>query len=449
MQIGRKDVLWNYAATFLKIGAGVILLPFIIRAFPQETVAIWTIFLTTISLSSMLDFGFNSSFTRNVSYVVSGVKGLKKNGFQTVENNNAGIDYGLFKGVIEAMRWFYGRIAIILFIILITAGTYYIKTILKTYPFDHTEVYISWLILCAINSYSLYTLYYDSLMQGQGFVMRAKQIQIVGQLIYLIIAVILILLKFNLIAIVSAQALSIIVIRILSYKTIFTAEFKHHLQSAIARSHKEIIKLIYPNAIKIGLTGLGGFLVSRSSVIIGSLYLSLKMIASYGITIQIIAIIGGLASVYPLTFQPKIVQLRTQNNIHEIRRTYFKSCFLLLTTYIVCGVGLLCMGDWVLNLIDSKTPLLDQSIIALALVVMFLESNHAIAGNILLTKNEVPFFRAALFSGAATVLLLFIFLEYTQLGVWSMVLAPGIVQGCYQNWRWPYVVVKELNKKLC
>jgi len=41
MQIGRKDVLWNYIATFLQIGVGVILLPFILRVFPQETVAVW------------------------------------------------------------------------------------------------------------------------------------------------------------------------------------------------------------------------------------------------------------------------------------------------------------------------------------------------------------------------------------------------------------------------
>jgi O-antigen/teichoic acid export membrane protein len=42
--IGRSDLLWNYAATFLQIGAGVVLLPFILRVFPQETMAIWTIF---------------------------------------------------------------------------------------------------------------------------------------------------------------------------------------------------------------------------------------------------------------------------------------------------------------------------------------------------------------------------------------------------------------------
>ena len=448
MQIGRKDVLWNYAATFLQIGAGIILLPFILRTFPQETVAIWTIFSTIIALSGFLDFGFNPSFARNVSYVVSGVKELKKNGFQTVDKNNVEIDYGLFKSLIEAMRWFYCRMAVILFIILITAGTYYISAILKTYPFDHKEVYVSWIVLCIINSYSLYTLYYDSLMQGQGFVLRSKQIQIVGQIIYLVVAAVLILFEVNLIAIVSAQSLSILVKRILSHKTIFTVDFKHRLQCGIAQSHKEILKVIYPNALKIGLTHLGALFVKRSSIIMGSLYLSLELIASYGITFQIVGIIGGIAGVYSSTYQPKIVQFRAQNNLYEIKHNYLMACFILLITYIVCGVGLLFFGNWAFNLIGSKTPLLHQSLIILMLVIAFLESNHAIAGHILLSKNEVPFFRASLVAGGITVLLLFILLKYTQLGVLGLVLAPGIAQGCYQNWRWPYVVIKELKIRL-
>ena len=445
MQIGRKDVLWSYAATFLQIGAGVILLPFILRTFPQETVAVWTIFSTIIALSSMLDFGFNPSFARNVSYVISGVKELKKTGFQIVKNTNCEVDYGLFKGLIGAMRWFYGRVALILFILLITLGTYYIHAILKTYSHNHTEVYMSWAILCIINSYSLYTLYYDSLLQGQGLIKKAKQIQIVGQLIYLFVAVVMIVLQFNLIAVVCAQALSVIIRRFLSHKTIYTAEFKQRLHGVIAQSRRNILKLIYPNAVKVGLTGLGTFLITRSTVIIGSLYLSLETIASYGITMQIIAIIAGLATVYFSAYQPKMVQFRAQNNMPEIKHIYLKACFLLFGTYIICGAGLLCLGDWLLNVIGSQTPLLNKSVVALALIVMLLESNHAIAGGILLTKNEVPFFRASLFAGIVTVLLLFTFLEYTQAGVFGLILAPGIANGIYNNWKWPSEAIKNLR----
>jgi hypothetical protein len=141
INIGRKDVLWNYAATFLQIGVGVILLPFILRVFPQETVAIWTIFSTIIALSGLLDFGFNPSFARNVSYVVSGVKELKANGYNTVESHDSEVDYSLLKGLISAMKWFYARAAAILFVLLATAGTYYMHVVLKTYSGSHTEVY--------------------------------------------------------------------------------------------------------------------------------------------------------------------------------------------------------------------------------------------------------------------------------------------------------------------
>ncbi|MDR2410087.1 MAG: hypothetical protein LBE13_18530 [Bacteroidales bacterium] len=444
INIGRKDVLWNYAATFLQIGVGVILLPFILRVFPQETVAIWTIFTTIIMLTGLLDFGFNPSFARNVSYVVSGVKELKVTGYNTVENDNSEIDYSLFKGLINAMRWFYTRVALILFVLLSIAGTCYMYTVLKSYSGNHTEVYIAWIILVIINSYSLYTMYYDSLMQGQGMVKRSKQIQIVGQSVYLIVAIVLILLRFNLIAIVSAQALSIIIKRILAYRTIYTAGFKQHIHGVKAQARKEILKMVYPNAVKMGLTGLGSFFVTRASIIIGSLYLSLETIASYGITIQIIAIISSIASVYFATYLPKIVQYWVQNDSAVIKQIYMRGCLLLLGTFVLGGLALVFLGEWALNIIGSQTPLLSKSFMAVALLVFLLETNHSNAAGVLLTKNEVPFFKASLFSGAFTVILLFIFLGYLNWDVWSLIFAQGVAE-LYNNWKWPYEVYTQLH----
>jgi O-antigen/teichoic acid export membrane protein len=445
MQIGRKDVLWSYAATFLQIGAGVILLPFILREFPQETVAIWTIFATIIALSSMLDFGFNPSFARNVSYVVSGVKELKKTGFQIVENTNCDVDYGLFKGLINAMRWFYGRVALILFVLLISLGTFYIYTILRTYSHSHTEVYIAWAILCIINSYSLYTLYYDSLLQGQGLVKKAKQIQIVGQSVYLLVAIVMILLQFNLIAVVSAQALSVIIRRLLSYKTIYTAKFKQLLRGVIAQSRKEILRMIYPNAVKLGLTGLGGFLVTQSSIIMGSLYLSLNDMASYGITMQIVGIISAIAVVYGGAYTPKIAQFRTYNDSNSIKQIYLKGCLLLLGTFLVSGLMLALFGNQIFVLIGSQTPLLSTSPMILILLTSLLVTNHAFAAGILLSKNYVPFFKPSIISGLCVVIGLFLVLKHTNLGLVGLIIVPLLVNVSYQSWKWPWEVIKDLK----
>jgi O-antigen/teichoic acid export membrane protein len=446
ISINRKDVYWNYAATFLRVGSSVLLWPFILRIMPQEKIGVWTIFGSIIAIVTLLDFGFNPSFTRNVTYVLSGVKTLKATGFQTAEENSE-IDYGLLKGLISVMRSFYSKIAFILFAVLATAGTYYIFFLLRTYSGNKNEVITAWFILCLVNSYSFYTFYYDALLIGMGKIKRSKQINIVGQALYLLVAIALIFAGFGLIAIVSAQAVSVILGRILTYFVVYTNGLKDKLKNTLEKERNDIFKAIYPNAVKLGLTGVGAVMALRLQPIIGSMYLSLETIASYGITIQLIGILSGIATVYFGTYQPKIVQYRVQDNISAIKSAYIKSCLVLLGIYFLGGLSLLLLGSWALNLIGSKTPLLPNICIFMMLLISLLETNHGMAGGILLTKNQVPFFKASIIFGSVTVILLFLFLQFFNMGVWALILAGGIAQVVYNNWKWPLEVVKELQDK--
>jgi O-antigen/teichoic acid export membrane protein len=299
-------------------------------------------------------------------------------------------------------------------------------------------------LLCLITTYNLYTLYYDSLLQGKGLVKRSKQIVIYGQTVYLLIAAIFIMAGYGLVAIVAAQASSIIIVRWMSFHSFFTREIKHNICTSIPHTKKEVIKAIYPNAIKIGLTSLGGFMVQRSAIIIGSLYLSLEEIASYGITMQLIAVIAGLAGIYTATYQPKIAQLRVENNNTSIKVLYIKGQIVLLLTYIAGGIGLLLLGEWSLKVIGSQTHFMPTIIVLMAIIISFLENNHAIAGGILLSNNEVPFYKASLLDGFATIIMLIIMFHFVNMNLWAMVLAPGIAH-LYNNWKWPHEVIIQLN----
>jgi O-antigen/teichoic acid export membrane protein len=445
MDINRKDIFWNYAATFLKIASAIILLPLILKIMPSEMVGVWTVFMSITAFSSLLNFGFNGSFTRNVTYIFSGVNNLKVKGHETVSEVNQPIDYGLLKGVIIAMQWVYLRMAILLFLILSTLGTWYMYSILQNYKGVTQEVYIAWIILCLINTYNLYTLYYGSLLQGKGLVKKSKQIVIVGHLVYLGIASVFILSGFGLIAIVSAQASSVVIVRWLSYRFFFTIEIKQKLKEAIERNKIEILKAIYPNALKIGISTLGKFMIQTSPIIIGPLYLSLEEIATYGITMQFINVIGTLAGIYTLTFGPKISQLRVKQNNNSIKEYYLKGQLVLFVTYIVGGLGLLLFGKWGINLIGSKTQLMPLFLITLALFLNFEQSNRSIAAGILLTKNEVPFYKAYFISGIVIVIGLFACLTFLEMGLLTLLLVPLVVDIAYQAWKWPLEVKKELQ----
>lgn len=425
------------------IGAGVILLPFILHKMPQETVGIWNIFQTITALVLLLDFGFRPSFARNISYIFSGVKTLQKDGVAHT-TSDAAVDYGLLKGTLIAMRRFYRWMALAVFGILATAGTAYFWYILQKYSGDRQDALIAWILLIGINCYNLYTFYYEALLTGKGYVKRNQQINMFGQAVYIGLAIGLIYAGLGLTAIVASQLVSTIIRRVLTYRVFFTKDLKAHLIEAVAQEPKQIFGTITPNAIKIGLTQLGGFLVNKSAVLIGSAFLSLEEVACYGITMQVMDILARCATVFYQSYMPKLAQCRAEKDLTGLKRYYLLCTGSLLLVYILGGVVWIFLGNWALDLISSQTHFVPTVMLLVMLIISTLEHNHAVSAGFIMADNKIPFFIPSLVSGAATVLLLWIFLGPLHWGIWGLILAPGLAQLAYQNWKWPSVVIKEL-----
>ena len=441
--IGKREIAWSYAGTAFMIGAGVILLPFILHKMPQETVGIWNIFQTITFLVLLLDFGFRPSFARNISYIFSGVKTLQKEGVAHADSDSE-VDYGLLKGTLIAMQRFYRYIAIGVFGLLATVGTAYLYYILRKYNGDHQDAMIAWLLLIAINCYNLYTFYYDALLTGKGYIKRSQQINMIGQAIYIALAIGLIYAGFGLTAIVGSQLISTVIRRVMMYRVFYTPELKAHLETAVPNEPKEILSAITPNAIKVGLTQLGGFLVNKASMLIAPVFVSLELVACFGITVQVMDILARCATVFYQSYTPKLAQCRAENDLNGLKRFYILCTGSLVAVYIVGGIVWVFCGPWALDLIGSQTQFVPTAMLCVMLVISLLEQNHATSAGFIMADNKIPFFIPSLLSGAATIILLWIFLSPLQMGLWGMILAPGIAQLAYQNWKWPSVVIKEL-----
>lgn len=441
--IGKREIAWSYAGTAFMIGAGVILLPFILHKMPQETVGIWNIFQTITFLVLLLDFGFRPSFARNISYIFSGVKTLQKEGVAHTDSDSE-VDYGLLKGTLIAMQRFYRYIAIGVFGLLATIGTAYLCYILRKYNGDHQDAMIAWLLLIAINCYNLYTFYYDALLTGKGYIKRSQQINMIGQAIYIALAIGLIYAGFGLTAIVGSQLISTVIRRVMMYRVFYTPELNAHLETAVPNEPKEILSAITPNAIKVGLTQLGGFLVNKAAMLIAPVFVSLELVACFGITVQVMDILARCATVFYQSYTPKLAQCRAENDLDGLKRYYTLCIGSLIAVYIVGGIVWVFCGPWALDLIGSQTQFVPTAMLCVMLVISLLEQNHATSAGFIMADNKIPFFIPSLLSGAATIILLWIFLSPLQLGLWGMILAPGIAQLAYQNWKWPSVVIKEL-----
>ena len=448
--IGKKDLVWTILATFFKLGAGVLLFPFILNKLPAQTIGIWTIFTSVGVISTLLDFGFNQSFARNVAYVFSGVKNLQKQGYQTLNEDNIPdelIDYNLLKSTIRAMRFFYSRVALFLFLFLISVGTLYIHSILNDYTGNQSEIYVSWIIVCLNQSYSLYTLYFESLLYGRGLVKRSNQFVLLGYLMYVTVAVVFLMLGYGLIAIVSAQFISNIIIRLGASISFFTKGIKEKLKYADDSNYKDVLTAISPNAVKVGLSALGSFVINKSSTFLGPYFVSLADMGAYGVTLQLINVVASVSQVFTNVYIPKVFQWRVEKKMEKIKHIFYTSSLILFVVFLGSYVVVLFFGNRTLNLMHSNTQLISNGLLSLLFIHTYLSTNHANAAQYLLSKNEVPFFKASLWSAFFTLILFIIFEVFLDLKLVGMILAPTIAQLVYQNWKWPLEVIKDFYKE--
>lgn len=446
-KIGKKDVAWSYMATFFLIGSNIILLPVILNKMPVATVAVWSIFQVISGLVHKLDFGFRPSFARNVSYIFSGVQKLQVEGVSAAEKSD-NINYKLLKTSLHAMQNFYRWMAYTVLVLMLSFGSAYVYfVIFPKYEGSYLDLLFSWLILIAVNSYNLYTLYYDALLLGKGYVKESQQITILGQVLYLFVSLVLILLGCGLTAIFSAQFISVFIRRYFSYRVFFTKELVTKLNLVHEDDFKDVLHAITPNAIKVGLTNLGGFLVNRSSVLLGSAFLSLEHIACFSITFQVVEVIAKCSTVYFQANTPRIAKFRASKNIGELKKLFNTSIISMLVVYILFGSMFLLFGNYAMQLIKSETQFLPLALSSTLILFSLLEHNHSISAGFIAADNRIPFFIPSILSGVLTVILLWFFLSVCKLGLWGVLLAPGIAQLAYQNWKWPSVVIKELYSK--
>lgn len=445
MKINRLDVIWNYCATFLKIGSSVIVLPIILTKIESGDVGLWVLFSTLTSVIFLLDFGFHNSFSRSVAFVFSGVDSLAVQGFSERDAGSSNeINYSLLRALITSMKWLYSRLAFFLLTLFLTLGTFYIHHVLEDYDGVRSRAYIAWFIFCFISSYNLYTLYFEALLEGSGQIRITKKITVLGQLLFLISTITLVYFRLGILALVISQFFSIVFIRFFSAKFFYTKELNKMISSADIIPFRDVLKIVSPNAVKYGITSLGGFLIQKSSVFLGSIYLSLSAVAVFGITKQVLDLVINVSTIALLTYIPKISNLRVQKRKEEIAIIYVRGVLIANLLFIGACLSIYFFGNTFLNQMGSKTLFAPDGVLLMMLASSFIALNTGMSSAVIATKNEIPFMIPSLLSGLLTVVLLFLGLHYGNNAMLVMAIVPGIVDLLYQGWKWPYEVSKDL-----
>lgn len=447
VEITKKDVTWSYVAKLFQIGSGLVTLPLILRLLTKEEVGMNYLMLTVSSIVGLMDFGFSPQFGRNFTYVNSGARRLCREGVE--EERGGSIDWHLLSVLISTARFVYRRLSVLALIVMLTFGTGYIWYLTEGFTNVNNSLYI-WILYSFSTYFNIYFSYYSSLLTGSGMIRESSQAAILSKSAYLVLCTLFLLLGWGLFAVVAANFIAPFVQRYVSYRAYFKPELKARLAEQIVTREdiRETFSVIWFNAKKLGINFIGAYAVNKMGMFIIGFFLPLATIGSYGLLTQLTTIVSGIANTMFVTYLPKVSNCRVTGDRPMLKRTISFSMVVGQIIMLAGALGIIFVAPYLLELIKSQTMLPSRLICVLYLVIVALELNHSEFASVISTENKIPYVVPSLVSGGVIVLLTFIALKFTTLGLLGVVLVQGIVQAAYNNWRWPLWVLRELDMSI-
>lgn len=446
--VTRRDVLWGYAASALNIGAGLILLPVILRYLSTEDVGLWFVFVALAGFAQILEFGFQPTLARNAAYVYSGKQSLIKEGLHPEVVKNQIVNLELLNNLVLAAKHIYKIVAAVALAVLCGGGGLYVSTLLT--PVQNYKIYIlAWLIFGVSYVINFYYGYINGLLQGRGEIVQASKVLVFSRCIQVILGATATIVGYGLLGLAVATFFSAVLGRILAYHY-FTLNFKQ-LSTTLdseqqGRLTRELVEVLWYNASRLGIVQIGAFLILRGNILIASSFLGLAAAASYSMTVTLLITLSGIAMVATQIQVPHMSALQARGERKALTSVYGLAVLVSLSTFLFGLIALLIFGEQILLSLGSKTGLLPSPVLIVLGLILLLEVNHSVAATFLTTTNNVPFTNASILSGFAIISLSFLTVQ--SFGIIGLVISQGVVQISYNNWRWPYLALKSVNCSL-
>lgn len=444
IQIRKKDVFWSYLAQIFITVSGFVTLPLILKLLSVEEIGMNYLMLSLGSLVSLFDFGFTPQFSRNIAYVFTGAQILKKEGVSVTQFRT--VNYRLLATLIHTAEFIYRRLAFIVFLVMMTLGTYYIYFVTNGFTNIDNSLPI-WVLFSLGTFFNIYYSYYTALLIGKGLIMESKKAMVYSKLVYIVLAFIFLLSGLGLMGVVLANLIAPFVNRFISYRYFFTTDLnaKVNVFNISKKEKLELFEIVWYNARKLGLVFVGSYAINKLSIFLAGLFLPLYDISSYGLMLQLFGLLSMISGMLFSVFEPQFSSLRTKGDINSLIKVFAFSMNVYYVTFIFGSFILVFLCPLLLKNLSSSVELPSYFVMLIFAVVLFLEGNHSNFATLIVTNNKVPFVKSALVAGFFIGLGDFILLKYTEFGIFGLVLVQGFVQIAYANWKWPLVVCKEFG----
>jgi O-antigen/teichoic acid export membrane protein len=419
-------MLYGAISTGVRMGANILLLPFVLALLSPAELALWWVFVALGAIGTLADFGFGAAFTRVYSYLWAGADDFDTVGLRAPQSHGAP-NLPRLRQLNVTARLLYHRLAWAATGIVALGGTAFLWDTLARagHPLS---LWISWALYVAAIGTALGTSYWNYACQGVDRMRPLQASYMWSGVGYLVVAAGMLAAGAGLFSMVMATAVRTVVGRELCRRA-----YREAVPKTIEPSPDPgILRKLWPNAWKFGVLSIGVYLINHGSVLICSHFLGEATTASYGVTVQVGAFLVGFSSLWLTVKWPQITILRAQGRSREMAALFARRLACTTGTFVILAAILVLLGNHLLEWKGTQTRLLPTAQLVVYLIYLGQQQLFAQFGSLTFTENVVPFFKLSLFTGLG-LMVLSLWMTPTY-GVWGLILAPLLAMLVASSW---------------
>lgn len=446
IKLSNKDYIWSYIGVIVSVGSYLVMTPFALLFLSEDMYGLWGVFQSISAITLLFDFGFSTTFARNINYCWSGATELKKTGVHFSESGQP--NFVLMKKTITACRRVFLFVSLLALLLMVSIGSFYIVHICKSQS-SLFEPLVAWGFYVTAIFLSLYYGYYNSFLRGVGAISDANKITALSRISQMVLTIILLFLGLGIIGTGIAYLLYGFMFRLLGKRAFFRfngigESLKSVKEKASKKEIRTIFSIVWFNAGREGLVTLANYLANQSCTIICSLFLPLSVTGIYSLAVQVATAISNISGALYTANQPVLQAAYISNDKKKTKDTMSLIVFSYVSLYIIGTALAVFIGLPILKIIKPNIALTVPIMLGCGAYQFILKFRNCYTSYFSCT-NRIPYVKSFLFSSTLCVVLAYVIMKWTSLGIWGLILAQIISQVIYNAWAWTIKAHREMQ----
>ena len=443
-RVFNSAVAWLWLFNFFRLAYGLILLPLVLRKFSSADLGMYYVLLSLSALVPLVDFGFGPTIGRFVGYAMGGATSFQMQGLAQPGNSPAP-NYTLVWQLLFTSRALYRLLVFGLLVVLGTWGTYLVEVrIQETSSVLLTR--LAWLATLFAALFDIYSNWWVVFLRGTNNVLSAARIDVLAMAVRLVLAATLLLGGAGLLSVPVGSLFGSFIQRYLARRRCLDLLSGHPPPKKA--QFKEVLHVLWPNTWRAGMIFVGGYLTVNANTAICLHSFGLLANAQYGLSVQLLNVIAGMAVVWTFVKWPVVAQYHARHDFTAVRRILRPRIWLQSLTFISLAAVLLCFGPSLLAHFGSGKKVLPLEWFALLALGSFLDMQLGFWTTVIYTGNRLPFLWPVIAGSTLSLGLSLTLVHFTALGLGALVLGPLLAGSFFNYWYWPSYACRSIGTSL-